>query len=132
MAELGRGLLGGKTGVFAETAEFTGEAELVTNAVRAVRTLGPLPSGLWPVGVEITATPRFVHVAVTDIDHRPIGGANEGGRLADNGRGLSIVDALAAMRWVVYDEHRKAAHVLIAAPGVTFTPAELHELRWPR
>lgn len=103
-------------------------AELVTNAIRAVRTLGPLPHDVWPVGVELAATPRFVHLAVTDIDHRSIGGANEGGLLAESGRGLSIVDWYAVERWVVYAEHGKAVHVVVAAPGVTLTTADLAAL----
>ncbi len=103
--------------------------ELVTNAIRAVRTLGPLPYDVWPIGLEITATARFAHLIVTDIDHRPIGGVNEGGRLSESGRGLGIVDWYATARWVVYEERRKAVHVVIAAPGVTPTPVELDALR---
>lgn len=105
--------------------------ELVTNAIRATRLLGPIPEDLWPIGVEIAATARYVHVAVSDLDHRPIGGTDRGGQLAETGRGLGIVDYVAATRWVHYREHGKTVHVVVAAPGVTLTPAELAAIGAP-
>ncbi|MEV5752117.1 ATP-binding protein [Actinoallomurus sp. NPDC052308] len=106
--------------------------EIVTNAIRAVRTLGRLPKDVWPIGIEMTATPRYVHLAVTDLDHRPIAARDAGGLLAEQGRGLHIVDHLAVARWITYAEHGKTVHVVIAAPGITLAPAELQRIREAR
>jgi hypothetical protein len=106
--------------------------EIVTNAIHAVRNLGREPYDLWPIGVEITATHRYMHLKVTDPDHRPIAGVDEGGQLAEHGRGLGIVDHLAAARWVTYAEHGKTVHVVVAASGATLTPAELQQIREAR
>jgi hypothetical protein len=107
-------------------------SEVVTNAITAVRTLGALPPDTWPIGVDMTATDRYVHLAVSDIDHRPIAARDAGGLLAEHGRGLSIIDHLAVARWIVYAEHGKTVHVVVAASGVTLTPAELLAIRGAR
>lgn len=105
-------------------------AELVTNAIRAVRRL-TIGDDLWPIGVEMTATYRYVYLAVTDLDHQPIAGVDRAGQLAENGRGLSIVDQLVAARWVVYAEHGKTVNVLMVAPGVELTAVELEQIGAP-
>ncbi|MCO5994477.1 ATP-binding protein [Actinoallomurus rhizosphaericola] len=106
-------------------------SELVTNAVNAARALGAWPDRMSPISIRMIATDRYVHLAVTDPDHRPLAGADRGGRLAEYGRGLSIVDQLAAARWVTYDERSKTVHVLIAATGVILSPAELEKVGMP-
>ncbi|GAA4609093.1 hypothetical protein GCM10023195_36320 [Actinoallomurus liliacearum] len=104
-------------------------SEIVTNAIRAACALRTWPDDLWPIGVEMTVTARWAHLAVTDPDHRPMPGSDEGGQLAENGRGLSIVDHLATSRWVTYVERGKTVHVVVAAPGIELTTAELAEIR---
>jgi anti-sigma regulatory factor (Ser/Thr protein kinase) len=104
-------------------------SEIATNAIRAAGALRTWPDDLWPIGMEMTVTARWTHLAVTDPDHRPMPASNEGGQLAENGRGLSIVDHLAAARWVSYVERGKTVHVVITAPGVELTAAELAEIK---
>lgn len=106
-------------------------SEVVTNAIRAASALRTWPDDVWPIGMEMAVTARVAHLAVTDPDHRPMPASDEGGQLAENGRGLSIVDHLAAARWVSYVERGKTVHVLIAAPGVELTTAELAEIKRP-
>ena len=80
----------------------------------------------------MTVTPRWAHLAVTDPDHRPMPAADEGGILAERGRGLSIVDRFVTDRWVHYFARGKTVHVVFAATGVTLTAAELTALRRTR
>ncbi|MEV5705643.1 ATP-binding protein [Actinoallomurus sp. NPDC052274] len=98
---------------------------LVTNAIRAAMALRTWPDDSYPIGVELLATTRYVHLAVTDPDHRPMPAPDQGGLLAEHGRGLTIVDQHAADRWVTYAKHGKTVHVVIPAEGVTLTAAEL-------
>jgi DNA mismatch repair ATPase MutL len=74
---------------------------------------------------------RFAHLAVTDPDHRPMPAPDQGGLLAEHGRGLTIVDQHAADRWVTYAEHSKTVHVIIPASDITLTGAELAARRTP-
>ncbi|MCO5968823.1 ATP-binding protein [Actinoallomurus soli] len=104
-------------------------SEIVTNAIRAALALRPWPDDLWPIGVQMTTTHRYVYLAVTDPDGRRMAAPDDGGLLAEHGRGLSIVDHLAAARWVTYAEHGKTVHVVITASEVTLTPTELQWIR---
>lgn len=106
-------------------------SELVTNAILTAASLRQWPDDTYPIGVEILATARYVHLAVTDPDHRPIHGADRGGLLAEGGRGMAIVDQHATARWVTYAEHDKTVHVVIPAVGVELTPAELAAIGVP-
>ncbi|MCO6006020.1 ATP-binding protein [Actinoallomurus purpureus] len=100
-------------------------SELVTNAIRTATALRTWPDDTYPIGIELLATTRYVHLAVTDPDHRPMPAPDQGGLLAEHGRGLTIVDQHAADRWVTYAEHGKTVHVVIPSPGITLTTAEL-------
>ncbi|MEV5711447.1 ATP-binding protein [Actinoallomurus sp. NPDC052274] len=101
--------------------------ELITNALRhAVRKL-PIAEDLWPIGVQMTTTTRYLHLAVTDPDHRPMYAGHEGGLETEHGRGLRIVDHLVAARWVTHAAHGKTVHVVVAASGVQLTPTELRQ-----
>jgi anti-sigma regulatory factor (Ser/Thr protein kinase) len=106
-------------------------SEVVTNAVRTAASLREWPDDTYPIGVEMLATSRYVHIAVTDPDHRPIPAPDEGGLLAKGGRGLVIVDQHAVDRWVKYAEHGKTVHVVIPAREVELTAAELERIRRP-
>ncbi|MEV0407694.1 ATP-binding protein [Actinoallomurus sp. NPDC050550] len=107
-------------------------SEIVTNAIVAAEAFGPWPDEAYPIGVDLVVTCRYVHLAVTDPDFRPMAASDQGGQFAEHGRGLHIVDEEAAVRWVVYEQHSKTVHVVMAAPGVTLTPAELKQIRRPR
>ncbi|MCO5969203.1 ATP-binding protein [Actinoallomurus soli] len=106
-------------------------SEIVTNAVNAARALCEWPDHMSPIIIRMVVTDRYVHLAVTDPDHRPIAGLDQGGQLAEYGRGLSIVDQLAAARWVTYDEQSKIVHVVVAADKVILTDTELMRIGVP-
>ncbi len=103
-------------------------SELTTNAVRAAEALRP-SDDIRPIGVALTVTARYAHLAVSDPGTVPLPVQRHGGLLAERGRGLVIVDRHAAARWVTYGEHGKTVHALVAAPGVILTAAELAEIR---
>ncbi|MEV5750039.1 ATP-binding protein [Actinoallomurus sp. NPDC052308] len=107
-------------------------SELATNAVRAATALHPWPDDIWPIGVEVTVTDRYVHLAVSDPDPEPLSARQMGGLLAENGRGLVIIDQHALAWWPTYTEHGKTVHVIVPASGVILTAAELAEIREPR
>ncbi|MCO5986637.1 ATP-binding protein [Actinoallomurus spadix] len=103
--------------------------ELVTNALRHAARKLTLTEDLWPIGVEMTADHRYVHLAVSDPDPQPMPAGDTGGLLAEHGRGLAIVDDLAVARWATYTRHGKTVHVIVAGSGVTLTPGELESIR---
>ncbi|GAB3967505.1 hypothetical protein GCM10029978_034950 [Actinoallomurus acanthiterrae] len=103
----------------------------MTNAVNATAALRVWPDGAWPLRLDVVACNQWTHIAVTDPDHRPLPASDKGGQLAEHGRGLSIVDQVAVARWVVYRERAKVMNVVIAAPGIELTAAELAALEAP-
>lgn len=104
--------------------------ELVTNALRAARKLaedGMVPPWTYPdrpVRIGVLAAPRWMRLSITDPDPRPIDPCV----VPNNGWGLGIVDTLSAARWTTYETDGKTVHVVIPAPGVELTPAELSVL----
>jgi hypothetical protein len=113
-------------------------SELITNAFRACEQL--VLDGLFrpwrrhqrPIRLALTATDRYVHLAVTDPDPRPLEfptATAVADEPAETGRGLGIVDVLAAGLWVSYGRYDKTVHVVVGAPGVTLDAAELATLR---
>ncbi|WP_433181661.1 ATP-binding protein [Actinoallomurus sp. CA-150999] len=106
-------------------------SEIVTNAIVATAAMRAWPYDVYPIGMNLVVTDRYMHLAVTDPDHRPLPASDEGGQLAEHGRGLHIVDEGAVARWTVYFEHGKTVHVVIAAPDVVLTAAELEQIGVP-
>lgn len=106
-------------------------SELVTNARNAAARLKKWAPRALPLRFGIRATDRWTYMYVQDPDHRPLPASDKGGQLAENGRGLGIVDHLADARWVTYAEHSKTVHVVIAAPGVVLTADELEQIGAP-
>ncbi|GAA0330553.1 ATP-binding protein [Actinoallomurus spadix] len=105
-------------------------SELATNAVRAAETMHPTwPDDIRPIGITLTVTDRYAHLAVSDPDPEPLPAQQHGGLLAERGRGLTIVDQHAAARWVTYTDRHKTVHALITAPGVILTATELAEIQ---
>ncbi|GAA4626565.1 hypothetical protein GCM10023196_035320 [Actinoallomurus vinaceus] len=107
-------------------------SEVVTNAIVHGSGQREWTDDLWPVSVEVTVTARYVHLAVTDPDPRPLHIPAVGDLTALSGRGLGIVCEHARDVWPTYTEHGKTVHVLVVAPGVTLTKRELHEIGVPR
>ena len=110
-------------------------SELLTNALRAARTM--VADGLvagWrhqdrPLRLGVTATGRWTHVRVADPDPRPFPEPRDGEPLAETGRGLPIVDALAVARWVRYRRDGKTVHAVVAAPGLKLTETDVATIR---
>ncbi|MEV5748157.1 ATP-binding protein [Actinoallomurus sp. NPDC052308] len=98
-------------------------SELVTNARRAAAEVRRWEPHDLPLRFGLLATDRWVHLYVTDPDPRPL----QPNPAPANGWGLGIVDTYAAARWVGYTQVDKTVHVLVPAPGVTLTAAELKE-----
>ena len=100
-------------------------SELLTNALRAAASARRWEAYDRPVKLGVLSTERWVRLSVTDPDPNPI----DPGAQPQNGYGLGIVDALAAVpRWVTYDADSKTVHVIIAAPDVSLTVDELEAL----
>lgn len=106
-------------------------SEVVTNALIHGSGQREWPDDLWPVSVEVTVTARYVHLAVTDPDPRPLHIPGVGDLTALSGRGLGIVREHARAVWPTYTEHGKTVHVVVAAPDVTLTAAELEQIGAP-
>ncbi|WP_460333848.1 ATP-binding protein [Actinoallomurus acanthiterrae] len=106
-------------------------SEIVTNAICATAALRNWPDDVFPIDLNVIVTDRYVHLAVTDPVTEPMPAREQGGLLANNGRGLLIVDQHALDRWVTYAEDSKTVHVIVPAPEVALTPAELHDFRRP-
>ncbi|MCO6007970.1 ATP-binding protein [Actinoallomurus purpureus] len=106
-------------------------SELLTNALNAASALRKWPYDAWPLRLDVAACNRWTYLAVTDPDHRPLPASFVSGLEAEHGRGLAIVDQVAVVRWITYAGHSKTVHVVIAAPGVTMTAAELKQIGAP-
>jgi hypothetical protein len=97
-------------------------SELVTNAVREVARIAGKS-----VSLGIAAGARWTHVyAVDSVPTLPE--HTDRGLLAGSGRGIPIINSLAAMTWVDQDEQDKTIHVVLTRTGVTLTPQERQAL----
>lgn len=102
-------------------------SELLTNALRRAAEVRVWDARDRPVKLGVLATDRWVVLAITDPDPAPI----DPGARVENGYGLGIVDALAAARWPVYADDSKTMHVVIPAPEIELTAAELEQIGVP-
>jgi anti-sigma regulatory factor (Ser/Thr protein kinase) len=107
-------------------------SEVVTNAIVHGSGQREWPDDMWPVSVEMTVTARYVHLAVTDPDPRPLHIPGVGDLTALSGRGLGIVCEHAGAVWPTYTEHGKTVHVIVEATGVRLTAKELKQIGVPR
>jgi anti-sigma regulatory factor (Ser/Thr protein kinase) len=104
-------------------------SELVTNALRVSAELRSWEPYETPVHLGIATRPRWTHVYVTDPDRTmPVQPAGPPDELAEKGRGLGIVDHLAAVAWIAQGDHGKTVHAVIARAGMKLTAAERDEL----
>lgn len=97
-------------------------SELTTNAIREVARIGGES-----VRLGVTAGPRWTHLYAVDSaptlpEHADLG------LLAGSGRGVPIINALAAMTWIDQGEHGKTIHVVLTRTGVTLTSQERQSL----
>lgn len=98
-------------------------SELVTNAVREVAKLDLGAS----VRLGIAVSPRWTHLYAVDpastlSRHAPRG------PLAGSGRGIPIIESLAAMTWIDQGERDKTIHVVLTRTGVELTAQEQQAL----
>lgn len=107
-------------------------SELVTNACAAARDYATLTRFEWsyldtPIHIGVLATARWTRLDVRDPDPViPVPPDPAGADLlGESGRGLKIVDALAAGHWYTARANYKITHALIALPGVRLTDADL-------
>lgn len=103
--------------------------ELVTNALAAAEAYAAHLGWTWahydqPVRLGVGATDRYVHLAVRDPDPAPPVRETHD-PLDEHGRGLTIVETIAARLWYEPGDYYKTARAVIAAPGVTLTDREL-------
>lgn len=105
--------------------------ELVTNAIRHAPERFVVAAGVSPrIHLSLQSRRRWVRIGVRD----PWPGlprARGSQDLAEYGRGLAIVDALAAGRWTDTGSHEKTVHALIPRPGHVITEAQMKRLRRP-
>lgn len=106
-------------------------SELVTNAIHAATAYAMLGGWAWthydePIHVGVVCTARWTRLDVRDPD--PAMPMPEPRGLLDvDGKGLLIVNALAARLWWSPEGPGKAVHAVIAMPLVELTDAELAE-----
>lgn len=108
-------------------------SELVTNALRAARQWAAARGFFWeyddtPVHLGIACGAQWTRLDVRDPDPAIIM-PRPRDPMDESGRGLQIVETLAAAVWPTYGDGDKTMHALIAMPGVTLTAEELWEAR---
>lgn len=97
-------------------------SELITNAVLAVGPHIPTRIGL---GVQHCA--RYDHIYVQDpVPQAPV--PRDADDTDENGRGLHIIEAYAAVLWADPRRHDKTVHAVMTHPGVVLSRDEIEQL----
>jgi anti-sigma regulatory factor (Ser/Thr protein kinase) len=111
-------------------------SEVVTNAMRAAERYARERGYRWPwyerpVALRVVCRRRWVHILVIDPDPTEPDLPPELHELLDEvgGRGLGIVDHVAALRWFRPNDYGQTAHIVVARPGVTLTPTDVDMLK---
>jgi len=104
-------------------------SELVTNALRTARAHTETSGFAWsyadtPIHLSVATAERWSRLSVRD-PNPAMPETVPGGLLDEGGRGLVIVDAVAACRWHTATAQDKTVH----APLVKLTAAEIAEIR---
>lgn len=108
-------------------------SELVTNAIHAAEEYAKLLQFGWsywdtPIHLGVATHARWTRLDVRD-PNPAMPATIPGGLMDDHGRGLFIVDALAAARWHTSTAHDKTVHVIIPMPLVKLTDAEITAIK---
>jgi Histidine kinase-like ATPase domain len=98
-------------------------SELITNSVREVARIAGES-----VRLGVATGPRWTHLYAVDTaptlpEH------TDRGLLAGSGRGIPIINSLAAMTWIDQGERDKTIHVVLTRTGVVLTPQERQVLQ---
>lgn len=105
-------------------------SELVTNSVNAVREAAAPDAAQVErksVHLGIAITPQWTHLYAVDASPalpREI----DGEPLAGSGRGIPIINNLAAMTWIELSENDKTVHVIVTRTGVELMPEDRRAL----
>jgi anti-sigma regulatory factor (Ser/Thr protein kinase) len=107
-------------------------SELVTNAMRAAQRYAAARNTAWapydrPVSLRVICRPSWVHLIVIDPDPA-VPESVQADLLDESGRGLSIVDSYAALRWWVKGDHGKACHIVVTRDRRTLNSDEAEML----
>ncbi|MEV0402120.1 ATP-binding protein [Actinoallomurus sp. NPDC050550] len=120
-----RGRLGPADPDFVYNVELV-TSELVTNAVRCVRTLEAPSLGVEPgIWLAVEAHARWARLRVRDPYPGVLPTKKQPDLTDTNGRGMLISEAVADLVWVEVGGADKVVHAVLAKPGVTLTPAEI-------
>jgi hypothetical protein len=108
-------------------------SELVTNGLRAAARLAADTGHPWrdcdqPVHLHVRPTSRWTLIGVRD-PHPDAPRYTEAGVLEESGRGLEILKAVSEQAWTIHAAFHKTVWVLLAAPGVMLTPADIEAAR---
>jgi hypothetical protein len=123
------GLLAPAEPDFIDNAELV-TCELVTNAIRCVRTLSAPPYGVDPaVLLAVERHPRWVHLRVRDPYPQALPVRRQPDATDTSGRGLLISEAVADHFWVEVGHAYKTVHAVLAEQGVVLSEEEIARLR---
>jgi anti-sigma regulatory factor (Ser/Thr protein kinase) len=108
-------------------------SELVTNALHAARAYAEVCGFGWsysdtPIHLSVEAAERWSRLSVRD-PNPAMPETAPGGLLDEGGRGLVIVDAIAACRWHATTARDKTVHAIVPMPLVRLTATEIAEIR---
>ena len=108
-------------------------SELVTNALRTARTYAEMLGFDWsytdtPIHLGVATAGRWSRLSVRD-PNPAMPQTAPGDLLDEGGRGLVIVDAIAACRWHTTTAHDKTVHAIVPMPLVELTVAELTAIK---
>jgi hypothetical protein len=108
-------------------------SELVTNALLAARAQAETCGFRWsdsdtPIHLSVQPAERWSRLSVRD-PCLAMPETTPGRLLDERGRGLVIVDAIAACRWHTTTPYDKTVHAIVSMPLVTLTTAEIAEIR---
>jgi anti-sigma regulatory factor (Ser/Thr protein kinase) len=105
-------------------------SEATTNAMRAAERYAievrrrPWEPHEKPVALRVECRSRWTHLLVIDPDPRPPEPAPRDFLDEFGGRGLAIIESVAALMWMVPGKYGKTFHVVVTHPGVELTPDE--------
>jgi hypothetical protein len=108
-------------------------SELVTNGLQCAQAYASARGEEWteherPVSLRVICRQRWAHILVVDPDPS-VPEPKPAGLLDERGRGLGIVEALAALHWFSVGDHGKTAHAVVTRPNVLLSADEVDMLR---